>query len=687
MKKNIISKYLYGALCLGLLASCSSDLPSDEGKILENESTTYVRLSLVGEAIGSRADAEYENGTGDESAVKSVLLTFFDAGRNYVGSTTININDDKDNLVITDDERDPDKTVERILTVVAPVTLPENINYPRYVIAYVNPTSASDDLRLDKLEDVMKIIRARATVSHNNYRTMNNSVYYNEASGNTRFATDVDFTSQFFSTKEEAESATADKAITITVERMEAKVRLNHGIGDITVNSVKSTGGNDIETDYELEFVPEAWFVNATEMRSFLIKNYRAERKNYLTGNATFPATDFGMHFKDLQKAFEANNQSGSRWTEINNQNNLRSFWAIDPTYFMENAGDIYPDVSYDARYVWDGKTINPGTNDEPTKDYPLEYRSYENVLKEWNGKTSTPYVKYNSGVKSHEYVLENTMSLLTLSSTNAMASMTSVVVVGHYMVKKAGSTEYLFDGSTATTTKSFYIRHEANEKSPYRFMESDNDAIDFFLERGGSTLFVQTIDKDGNKVEGAYEPLRAGHVKDGRYGVKYDDFELAYPKKDITNDVKLSEQWRTLRLKNKTNENIFIYDAALNNGAGGYRNITEGDNSSLNARLYSTFGVVERFNAGKAYFNVPLKHIWGANKTGKFEAKNVVLGDYGVVRNHIYELTINSISGLGTGIGDPKQPIVPPTENDQYYISTRLNILQWRLVKQSVDL
>ncbi len=65
MKKNIISKYLYGALCLGLLASCSSDLPSDEGKILENESTTYVRLSLVGEAIGSRADAEYENGTGD----------------------------------------------------------------------------------------------------------------------------------------------------------------------------------------------------------------------------------------------------------------------------------------------------------------------------------------------------------------------------------------------------------------------------------------------------------------------------------------------------------------------------------------------------------------------------------------------------------------------------------------------
>lgn len=687
MTKNILSKYLFGMLSLGLLASCSNDFNPDGDKILENESTTYVRVSLMGEGNGTRADAEYENGSGDESAVRSILLTFFDAGRNYVGSTTIDVNED----AVKVENGDEDKTVERFLTIVAPVTLPENINYPKYVIAYVNPTSASSDLALDKVEDVMRVIRSRSTVSHTGYRTMNNSVYYSEQTNYTRFATEIDFSKQFFNTLEEAKDANADATINITVERMEAKVRVNTPLNDINVSPVENPDGNDGEVSYSLEFVPEAWFVNGTEKRSFLIKNYRNTRVNYLSGDADFPSTDFGMPLNKLQDAFKTNNTSGSRWTEINNETCLRSFWAIDPTYFIEGSTeDIYPDVSYDVRYAENGQIINPGTEDDPTISYPLQYRSYSNVKKEWNAATSTSYVKFNGTAKTHEYVLENTMSLLTLSSTKAMASMTSVVVIGYYRVKNVNTGTYVFDGETADKTESFYIRHDGEGKNSV--MLSDEEAINFFLERGGSTLFVQTVDKDGNPVENAYEPLRAGHLKDDKYGVSYADFELVYPRASITNGVKLSEQWRTLRLKRNNgayNSNIYVYDAAIDNGAGGYKSVSSIENtemSALNTRLYSTYGLVERFNSGKAYFNIPLKHIWGVNK-GKFEAGKVVLGDYGVVRNHIYDLTINKITGMGTGIGDPDQPIVPPTENDQYYISTRLNILQWRLVRQNVDL
>ncbi len=686
MKKNIISKYIYSAMGLLMMASCSNDLSDDGGKIMENESTTYVRISLVGDISVTRADEEYENATGDESAVKSILLTFFDAGRNYVGQTTINVNENAEEVEVPGHEN----TVERILTVVAPVTLPENVNYPRYVLAYVNPTSASSDLSLDKLEDVMKIIRPRSAVSHTGYRTMNNSVFYNETTGYTRYATDLDFTKQFFSTMDEAKAASDDATITITVERMEAKVRLSTPLAEINVSPVDKVDGNNSEVQYSLEFVPEAWFVNATEKRSFLVKNYRSTRENYRTGHATFPSSDFGMSFSALQEAFKMNNSSGSRWNEINNQGNLRSFWAIDPTYFIEGTnGEFYPDVSYDVKYTENGVNINPGTETEPTEVYPLEYRSYANVLKEWKEHKSNNYVKFNETVKTHEYVLENTMSLLTLNSTHAMASMTSVVLVGHYMIKNVANQQVVFDGNTTDRSKSFYIRHDGNDN--LSVMLSDTEAINSFLERTGSSLFVQTVDQAGNKVEGSYEALRAGHVSSGKYGVSYDDFELVYPKANITNGTKLSEQWRTLVLKKKNgayNNNIYVYDAALNEGAGGYKNITEEDMPQLTARLYSTFGVVERFNTGKAYFNVPLRHIWGANKKlDKFEAKNVVLGDYGVVRNHIYDLSINKITGLGTGIGNPDQPIVPPTKNDQYYISTRLNILQWRLVKQNVDL
>lgn len=671
-----IKQILFGTIAASLMAACTNDIPSmDNGQVTENETTTYVRVSLVGDIAKTRA-AEYENGTDDENQVKELLLTFFDAGRNYVGKAEVSVTDD--NKISS--EAGTSGTVEKILTVVAPVTLPQNINYPKYVVAYVNPTSKSGDLATDKLEDAMGFIRNRAEVSHTGARTMNNSVYYSEQSGYIRFATEVDFKTHFFETMDEAKASDA-ASIEITVERMEAKIRLANDLGALKADPVSSSESENAIPSYTLEFVPEAWFTNGTEKRSFLIKNYRSTRENVLTGNLN--ETDFGMGLPALQNAFRVNNSKDQRWNEVNDAPNLRSYWAIDPTYFTvsDDDVDLYPDVSYDVKY---GDNINTSG-----KIYPLAYRSYEDVLKEQKNAISTSYVKFNSDKrKTHEYVLENTMSQNTLVGTDAKAAMTSVVLLGHYIVKDKNG-QIVFDGTTTDKNKSFYVRHEAESKK--YVMITDNEAKDFFLERGGSTLFVQSIDSEGNPIANTFEPLRAAHVRDGRYGVSYDDFQLTYPGTDRTNGKKLSEQWRTMSLNKKNgsyNANIYLYDASLNDGNGGYKSVTEADIPALKEKLYSTFGVLEKFQTGKAYFNVPLKHIWKASENSNdFDAKTVVLGDYGVVRNHIYDLTINKIKGLGTGIGDITQPIVPPTDNEQYYISTRLRILQWRAVKQSVDL
>lgn len=62
--------------------------------------------------------------------------------------------------------------------------------------------------------------------------------------------------------------------------------------------------------------------------------------------------------------------------------------------------------------------------------------------------------------------------------------------------------------------------------------------------------------------------------------------------------------------------------------------------------------------------------------------------GKYGVVRNHVYEISINSVVGLGTPVLDPTEEIVPQKpENVDTYIAAQINILSWRIVKQSVDL
>ena len=60
----------------------------------------------------------------------------------------------------------------------------------------------------------------------------------------------------------------------------------------------------------------------------------------------------------------------------------------------------------------------------------------------------------------------------------------------------------------------------------------------------------------------------------------------------------------------------------------------------------------------------------------------------YGLVRNHWYKLTLNSLSGLGTPVYDPDKIIVTETpETDYSYIAAKINVLSWRTVEQGVDL
>ena len=59
-----------------------------------------------------------------------------------------------------------------------------------------------------------------------------------------------------------------------------------------------------------------------------------------------------------------------------------------------------------------------------------------------------------------------------------------------------------------------------------------------------------------------------------------------------------------------------------------------------------------------------------------------------GLVRNHLYDITIDGIQGLGTPVYDPEKVITPEKpESDESFISARINILAWRVVSQNVTL
>lgn len=60
-----------------------------------------------------------------------------------------------------------------------------------------------------------------------------------------------------------------------------------------------------------------------------------------------------------------------------------------------------------------------------------------------------------------------------------------------------------------------------------------------------------------------------------------------------------------------------------------------------------------------------------------------------GMVRNHIYDINITGFKGFGTPVYDPTHVIIPetPEEQEPYHMTAQINVLQWALVSQDVNL
>lgn len=103
----------------------------------------------------------------------------------------------------------------------------------------------------------------------------------------------------------------------------------------------------------------------------------------------------------------------------------------------------------------------------------------------------------------------------------------------------------------------------------------------------------------------------------------------------------------------------------------------TTDSNDELNTLLAES--PVQVRNDGMTYYYTPIRHL-AQNKAE--------MGYYGVVRNHSYRITINTMSGFGTPVYDPKEVIDPVIPKDtETYLAARINVLSWRVVPSSVDL
>lgn len=154
----------------------------------------------------------------------------------------------------------------------------------------------------------------------------------------------------------------------------------------------------------------------------------------------------------------------------------------------------------------------------------------------------------------------------------------------------------------------------------------------------------------------------------------KYENLTLS----DITftTDVPSGTQAKDYEVFAKlANKDITLYEQK-----GGKWNVVK-DNSDVNEMLQATPAEVR--TGGMAYYYTTIKHLGEKDKSGKPK-----LGEYGIVRNHSYQISLNSIKGFGTPVYDPKKIIVPTIpSDDKTYLAAKINVLSWSVVPSTVDL
>ena len=118
---------------------------------------------------------------------------------------------------------------------------------------------------------------------------------------------------------------------------------------------------------------------------------------------------------------------------------------------------------------------------------------------------------------------------------------------------------------------------------------------------------------------------------------------------------------------------------------ADGYVKMADiSDNTAMIAATNAYLAKVEPallYKSGMTYYFVDIQHL-GADATKP--------AYYGVVRNHVYKIDIQSIKGYGSPVSNVDQVIETPKypeEHDASFVAAKINILSWKIVQQGVNI
>ena len=183
-------------------------------------------------------------------------------------------------------------------------------------------------------------------------------------------------------------------------------------------------------------------------------------------------------------------------------------------------------------------------------------------------------------------------------------------------------------------------------------------------------------------------EKLENTYYKDNKQQTPLtaDDFELRAGNPDAavsgpTGVATGSEIGYESALKIALQKDVIVYDADGN----------QQEETALIEKLTQGLSEYTVYVNGYCYYSVPIRHFADSEVplTNSTDInKNSQLGRYGIVRNHVYNVNINSIKALGKPVID-NTPEVPdkPDDKFEFLMDASINVLSWAVRNQNVDL
>lgn len=698
---NKLFKFALAALPMMMLASCAKDDLEGGGiDIAQNSETRYLKVTLSSpnaspvsrawtddntDGTTSVVDGKgyYADGTEDENKIRTLEFYFYDRSGQFHSYVSMTINDAP--VTPSNPAEGTTPNIAAFYHCNVPVSLTQGQTLPTYVVCIVNSYQGSTYQGLTMQEAQRTIVediyssekdkdKDNPTDLGTDYFGMSNSVYYgtDPATGEDGvLVMAVGFTTDKLLTETELEvlnETDIEKfTINIPVERYAAKVNLDLSSLNTTTNipdyeavasvaNVEEDKGKTV-TPIKLKFTPKKWGVNATENTFYFLKSFRtADPSNTDTGEGNTFATLTEM-------------SSLMNWT-WNNSTYKRCFWARTPGYYKNS----YPLTSDDIEIDDNGKS------------------NYDLIYKSWNDCANVE----NLNGSYAEYVKETTMKEERLTGETMpdqympTASLPSVILLGQYQI----------EGASAETD--FYIYGKSNNKP---VVYSGETEIKGTTKIKDQMLIDQTIIL--REESGKYVTVNGTYLTDANKAA----FTVAHPSEKVRNyaaqtntttggELHIAADIVTLQLASVPN-NLYFYDPIKLN----YAQITNENIDHVNLLLYQNLGGAHYYQKGMAYFSAPIQH-WGwyrsdnvnrtdveekddeGNVTGthprtfaEWDWKSMKTGDFGIVRNHVYTMKIGKIEGLGTGIADPTEPIVPPADKVSYAVHFHINIQRWAVL------